>query len=229
MTCVVGNPWYNEPMREKKVAIIMRGIPGSGKSYTARQKCLHYGGNPHVNIFSTDNFWIEDVLKERLEAESKPDYDKALWDELELETYRSRWGFSRLSQAHGWNLTNFTNAVTSGMTPVIVDNVNTTAKDMYPYVKLAEESGYQVIIQEPESQWWLDHKHMLGEDKRSYGTELEDFARFLGGVHEGYASKYGARGNQHGVPLDTLRAMIRKWQGDLSVDDIMGRTSRFPR
>jgi hypothetical protein len=89
------------------------------------------------------------------------------------------------------------------------------------YVKNAMECGYTVNIQEPTSPWWMDHRHML-EDKQTNGTALEDFARFLAGFHDGMNKKYGIKGNGHSVPLDVIRGMIRRWQPNLTVEDIIG-------
>lgn len=209
--------------KSNRTLYIVRGIPGSGKSFIAKQIAeKNKISNDH--IFNTDSFFIQDVLNDRREAEKKGEpIDYQYYDELEKETYRKNWSADRLGAAHGWNFARFKRAVDQWMTPLVIDNTNTTAREMRNYVEYAEKAGYKIVIQEPESQWWNDHKHMLN-DKQKYGTQLEDFARFLAGHHQGMSKKYGTQGNSHGVPLDTIRNMIRRWQPNLTTDDIMGRT-----
>jgi hypothetical protein len=212
-------------MKTEKMLILMRGIPGSGKSYTARSICVQRKLDPYLHIFSTDHFFCKDVMEQRRSVEGNPDYDPAFWDELEIETYRSNWCYEDLACAHGWNHCRVDAALRDGLALVIVDNTNTKAKEMKRYAKMGEEAGYKILVQEPTSQWWIDHQHML-RDKQKFGRELEDFARFLAGFHQGMEAKYGAKGNQHGVPLQVIRNMIRGWECDLTIDDIMGRTDR---
>ena len=230
---------------KKKIAILLRGIPGSGKSYTARLMLEKYGGGaPQDHIFSTDAWFTRHVTEARLDAEkrlaeAKADPEKSetialaiaenataeFYDEMELEEYKKNWRGSCLGVAHEWNIQRYMDAVHRGVTPVIVDNTNVSANDCRGYVAIAEKNGYEVLIQEPTSPWWLDHAHML-TSKQKNGTALEDFARFLAGFHQGMSEKYGTKGNQHGVPLDSIRKMIRRWQPNLTPDVIMGRVSK---
>jgi predicted kinase len=207
-----------------KQLLIMRGLPGSGKSFEVEKLRRHYQ-IPYEQIFASDDWWVRDVLAE-MRASPPDQVDHDYYNELIKETYRSRWSPDTLGQAHGWNYGRFRGAVEAGVPMLIVDSVNGKARDMRGYVKLGEAHGYTITIWEPTSPWWLDHKEML-RDKQANGTALEDFARFLAGFHQGYEAKYGAKGNQHGVPLDAIRNMIRRWQPDLTVDDVAGRSGRF--
>lgn len=204
----------------------MRGFPGSGKSYEARSLCQKYGGNPDDNIFSTDDFWVWEVLQDYRQAKLDPTCDHVYWQELLLDTYRANWTAEKLGRAHNWNHQRFETAVGLDISPVVVDNTNVKARDIRGYVQTAEEAGYEIQIHEPNSPWWLDHRAML-EAKQANGTALENFARFLAGFHEGMSAKYGVKGNTHGCPLDTIRNMIRRWQPNLTVEDIMGRNPEF--
>jgi NEDD4-binding protein 2 len=207
----------------EKVCIIMRGLSGSGKSFTAREQSRKYGGTED-NIFSTDDFFVSDVKSQRKAA--PPDQqDDTYWNELEGETYRANWNPEKLHAAHNWNHRRVEEAMKSGLTPIVVDNTNIRPREIRPYIKMAEQYGYKPVIQEPTSPWWNDHAHML-HDKQKYGKELEDFARYLAGYHQGYEQKYGARGNVHGVPLDTIRNMIRRWQPNLTVDKVLNPDPR---
>jgi len=223
----IENQYPTGKSQKDRVVIVMRGIPGSGKSYTAKEMLKkHGGGHPHDHIFSTDDFWTQDLRNEiRTKTDAGEDINKPHYDELEKSTYRKNWNHERLGAAHGWNFNRFTTAVDQWMTPLIVDNTNVSAKEMKRYIEYAEKSGYTVNVQEPQSQWWKDHAHML-HDKQTNGTALEDFARFLSGHHQGMTKKYGAGGNTHGVPIDVIRNMIRRWQPGLTADEVMGRTEK---
>jgi predicted kinase len=106
----------NRPDQE---LIIMRGIPGSGKSTKAKE--LVGGGAIH----STD-----DVI------ETMGDYNKF------FDSMVANKDFSPLSKAHN---TNFQNAVTSmknGVTPVIIDNTNIRPAEAKNYIEAALNLGY---------------------------------------------------------------------------------------
>jgi hypothetical protein len=212
-----------DKLHGKRVVVIMRGIPGSGKSFTAKQMLQKFGGgNPDEHIFNTDAYFIQDALKVRREAEASGNpMDHQYHDELEKEEYRRNWSAEKLGAAHGWNFDRFKRAVDQWMTPLIVDNTNIRSVEAKRYAEYAHQAGYKIIIQEPESKWWQDHRAML-EDKQKYGTQLEDFARFLAGHHQGMSQKYGTQGNTHGVPLDVIRNMIRRWQPNLTLKDLIG-------
>jgi hypothetical protein len=106
----------NRPDQE---LIIMRGIPGSGKSTKA--KSLVGGGVIH----STD-----DVIS------SNGDYNKFFNDMIASND------FSMLSKAHAKNLENAISSMESGITPVIIDNTNIRPFEPKSYVQKALELGY---------------------------------------------------------------------------------------
>lgn len=99
--------------------IIMRGIPGAGKSTKA--KSLVGGGKIH----STD-----DVI------EAGGDYR-----EFFAKMIASK-DFSPLSRAHSTNLKNAIESMKAGVTPVIIDNTNIKQNEPKAYVKAALELGY---------------------------------------------------------------------------------------
>jgi len=53
---------------------------------------------------------------------------------------------SQLGRAHGSCQSNFKKALEQGVTSVVVDNTNTTVREMRPYVQLAKQFGYDVDI-----------------------------------------------------------------------------------
>jgi predicted kinase len=105
--------------RPDQELIIMRGIPGSGKSTKAKE--LVGEGIIH----STD-----DVIS------STGDYNKFFSDMI------ASGNFSRLSDSHKKNLENAITSMESGVTPVIIDNTNIRPFEPKAYVQKALELGY---------------------------------------------------------------------------------------
>ena len=132
---------------------------------------------------------------------------------LETVEYRNNWHGSKMKQAHGDNLTRFKLAVDQGVSPVIVDNTNVVASQPAAYVRYAQDAGYEIRIQEPTSPHWEAHRDLLA-DKYQNREKLEDFAKLL------------ADKNTHGVPLDSIKNMMAKWQHNLKVKDILDASEK---
>jgi 2',3'-cyclic-nucleotide 3'-phosphodiesterase len=112
--------WGSRYGRRKLVikrAVIMRGLPGSGKTTLAKSLARHYGG---ALIFNADAYHTVD-------GEYRYDPAKAGW-------------------AHSECLRMFTLSVSAGSEVVIVDNTNTSGLQIAPYVRVAEAFGYEVSI-----------------------------------------------------------------------------------
>jgi len=105
--------------RPNQELIIMRGIPGAGKSTKA--KSLVGQGKIH----STD-----DVI------EAGGDYNEFFAKMIANKD------FNPLSQAHSTNLKNAIQSMSAGVTPVIVDNTNIKQNEPKAYVMAALEMGY---------------------------------------------------------------------------------------
>lgn len=113
-----------------KAVYIMHGLPGSGKSYLANQiKEKYETKGIYCPIFSTDDFWYV--------SEEKP-YD---------------FNLARIGKAHRWNQDRCYQAIEAGVQAIIVDNTNTTWKEIKPYAKMAVDNGYDVKIEEPDTKW----------------------------------------------------------------------------
>uniref|UniRef100_A0A914W373 NEDD4-binding protein 2-like 1 n=1 Tax=Plectus sambesii TaxID=2011161 RepID=A0A914W373_9BILA len=111
--------------QQHKTLIMMRGLPGSGKSHLARNiKNYSFNGQ----IFCTDDFFYT----------SDGAY---LFDPSKLPEYHAR------------NLNNVRDAVGKHMSLIIVDNTNVLGVHMKPYVSLAAENGYEVYFIEPGTTW----------------------------------------------------------------------------
>lgn len=98
--------------------IIIRGIPGSGKSTFAKQLMKHYPKN-EIEHFESDQFFMDNGVY--------------------------KFDFQKLPTAHLVCLRNTQDALLNDKT-VIVSNTFTTRKEMKPYLKFAEENNIETII-----------------------------------------------------------------------------------
>jgi NEDD4-binding protein 2 len=101
--------------------IIMRGVSGSGKSTLAEKICAEQS---FAVIVSTDDYFMVDG--------------------------EYRFDPRRLGEFHAANVKRTEDAMVERCPCVIVDNTNTQAWEMKPYVELAIQHGYSVKIVEPE-------------------------------------------------------------------------------
>jgi predicted kinase len=103
-----------------KKLVIMRGLPGSGKSTEARKLAADYvyrkGGS--AAICSTDDFHMEN----------------------------GKYVFKRdlLGEFHARNQTRVYDLMKMGIELVVVDNTNIKRRDMQPYIDSAGRLGYEV-------------------------------------------------------------------------------------
>lgn len=117
-----------------RIMVLMRGLPGSGKTYTAQSivnkfvelrppftKCGDF-------IFSTDDYFYN----------SKGVY---------------KYNVKRLSEAHNFNQKRVRDMAVIGFSPIIVDNTNLKMWEMEPYVKFAVENRYIIEVIEPTPPW----------------------------------------------------------------------------
>ena len=95
----------------------------------------------------------------------------------------------------------------AGTNVVIIDNTNTTAKEMYPYLEMAFDCDYEVEFVEPRSAWWLSALATLK------GKRTEDRLR-------PHAKVFAAR-NTHDCPEATIMKMLARYQTDVTLDDVM--------
>lgn len=113
-----------------RILIIMRGLPGSGKTHLAKQLVnMMVGPNNSykAHIFSTDDFFM---------VRGQYQHDKY-----------------RLSEAHEWNHNRVAEATKMGVSPVIVDNTNVELWEMEPYLKFGVRNGYIIEVMEPTTPW----------------------------------------------------------------------------
>lgn len=164
--------------------IIMRGLPGSGKSHRAKELSEQF----KCPIFASDNYWIEDVL-----------HCPEVSEEDRIKLYKARWNGRFLKECHQWVYNQVIDTYLLGNDVCIVDSVNATKKDFQRYLDLAENGLCNTKIQYPESDWWCEYAPYLA-DKENHKHELDDFAELLEAK------------NSHGVPFESIRGMINKWE-----------------
>lgn len=135
------------------VMVIMRGVPGSGKSYAAEQ-ILNYAKNKcKAAIYSTDNFF--------------------------MKSGEYKWNPNAVGIAHKWNQNRVRESLEAKReNVVIVDNTNTTWKEIEPYAKMAKDSGYFVIIAETTTAWAKDADECAKRNQHSVPKEAIE--RMLG-------------------------------------------------
>ncbi|XP_050770920.1 uncharacterized protein LOC127029372 isoform X3 [Gymnogyps californianus] len=118
----------------QKLLLILRGLPGSGKSTLSR---ILLGQSCDGIVFSTDEYFRQQ----------------------DGYTYNA----AQLGDAHDWNQKRAKQAMEQGKSPVIIDNTNTQAWEMKPYVEVALEKGYRVEFHEPDTWWKFDPEELEKE------------------------------------------------------------------
>jgi hypothetical protein len=122
-------------MESGKVVYLMRGLPSSGKSHTARRLAGQTG-----IVCETDAYFY-----------THPGDDPARYD------YRPE----LLEEARRWNFERFKEAVGHGITPIVVDRGNGLNLSTQIYARHAVDHGYEVELKEPESEWWQELRVLL--------------------------------------------------------------------
>lgn len=137
-----------------KKLIILRGIPSSGKSTTAK---LLSDANPYndTKISSTDDFFMSYNIKDKY------------WE--------YKFDGSKLNEYHKYNLQNTIYSMCLGYSQVIVDNTNIRFVDFKLYVLAAIIIGYEIELIEPETEWRYNVEECYRRNK--HGVPLENIQK----------------------------------------------------
>ncbi|XP_066135029.1 NEDD4-binding protein 2 isoform X1 [Saccopteryx bilineata] len=137
------------------VLVLLRGLPGSGKSFLARTL---QEDNPSGVILSTDDYFY---INGQYQFDVK-----------------------YLGEAHEWNQNRAKEAFEKKVSPIIIDNTNLQAWEMKPYVALSQKHKYKVLFREPDT-WWkfkpkeLARRNIHGVSKEKIARMLEHYQRFV--------------------------------------------------
>ena len=108
--------------------VIMRGLPGSGKSSLVRQILRTY---PHAEVCSADAFFIQ--------ADGSYQYDR-----------------TKIKEAHLFSQGRAEALCEDACNLVIVDNTHVKRWELQPYINTAAKFRYTVLILEPQTPWAKD-------------------------------------------------------------------------
>lgn len=167
-----------------KIVYLMRGLPSTGKSYTAKK----LAGDRGV-ILETDEYFYTEVGDDPMK------YDRTK---------------GTMKNARQWNLKRFKKATQKDITPIVVDRGNSLSADSQAYARYAIEHGYEVVLKEPESEWWQEIRVLL-KYKPKTTSILYEWADRLAKWNEA----------THGTTAARIRHWMDTWRHDLTVDDIL--------
>jgi tRNA uridine 5-carbamoylmethylation protein Kti12 len=107
------------------IAVLLRGLPGSGKSWQARTICDQYLGSwsekqRYQGICSTDDYFYHEG--------------------------EYRFDASKLGENHQFNQNRFKQLLRRRWPVVVCDNTNMQLWEMLPYLSAAKKQGYRVWV-----------------------------------------------------------------------------------
>lgn len=146
--------------------VIMVGVPGSGKSTLAKKLAEEL----EAVIISTDSI-----------------FESQKYTSMEVDLMKGTTSISCVSplyffvpefigQAHKINQAKARAALSQGVN-VVIDNTNLTEWERQPYLKMAEEAGYEVEVVEPDTPWKDDPIECF--KRNTHGVPLENVVRMI--------------------------------------------------
>ena len=143
--------------------VIIRGCPGSGKSSLAN-KILN------DNVYGYNNNYT--YVNRRLIVSADQYFEFDIQGPKGAQYY---FDANKLGQAHGWSQWRVKQCCQNGIEIIIVDNTNTTWKEIRPYVEIAKRYGYEVEVREPNTEWRYDVDECV--KRNSHGVPKETIQR----------------------------------------------------
>ena len=118
---------------------ILRGLPGSGKSYLTAKLCEKLSSAGPLKVCSADEYFTsqgsegdeEDLGTDVNGSDGAPGYD---------------FDVAKIRQAHSYCMDVFIEALNNGMPSVVVDNTNIERWHYARYLQLAAACGYRVVV-----------------------------------------------------------------------------------
>ena len=133
-------------MYPKKRLLLIRGLPGSGKSYLARE--LQKGFLDMAVTYTTDDFYMVG--------------DSYVFDR------------SKLFEAHKWNQDRTEKAMVDEVPVIMVPNTFCTLREAHAYVEMAQRHGYSVEFFEPRTAWKFDAEQLTLRNAHGVPREVID-------------------------------------------------------
>lgn len=145
-------------LNDKKI-IILRGIPGSGKSSLCKEIKDKFSSTKIVSVHSTDSKhyrWVKNG-------------DKAEWKYI----FQKR----NLLEYHKQTLTDTIGSMLINDNIIVLDNTSTTFSEIKPYCIAAILRGYSIEILEPNTEWKYDINMCF--EKNTHNVPLDTIKRML--------------------------------------------------
>ena len=184
-------------MSGKKIMVILRGLPGSGKSSYAEKLYAKFNGpNFRVRIFSANSFFWVDIGGEK----------------------EYRFDSSKIGQAHQTCLSDVSKACRANVPMVIVDNANSQKWEYANYEQIAALTGYEISIREvgastpvlQSKKWHL----MQYFERQTHGISLDHFLRMWWRWEEDdRANNLSPADTDPNVPLEIKNLTVEELDG----------------
>lgn len=193
-----------------RVLVLMRGVPGSGKTYLAKKIVAATIGTSLVDykthICSTDDYFM---------SRGVYIYER-----------------QRLSEAHDWNQRRVRSALHQGLSPVIVDNTNVETWEMEPYLRDGVSNGYLIEVMEPNTPWAKKYNQLI--TRNSHNVPPNTIRKMLNNFQDGLTGEFLIKQYGLSYPADMVPPVTRTVPAyypphtEASVHDLDSTAANFP-
>ena len=121
-------------------------------------------------------------------------------DDYHMVDGQYQWKPENVGKAHQWNHDRVREAISSGISPVVIDNTHVKKWEVLklrPLVELAQQQGYNVRIEEPNPNWY------------HWDTAFDVDAL------------YERNKKTHNVPRASIQKMVDNFDKGITVEDIL--------